>query len=125
MSNEPVKVTLLPSEQVVEDSNKTYAVTDTKGRVITMKKPGILDQFDLVEVLGDTAANDVYRLMCIPILYVVAIDGDPVEKVGSNREMRALIQRIGEEGFQAIQHGIATHFRKTAKPGGEEEPIKK
>ncbi|EJN07787.1 hypothetical protein [Herbaspirillum sp. YR522] len=124
MSNQPT-VTILPSEQILSAENAVHVITDETGRSISIKKPGILDQFDLIEVLGDAAENNVYRSMCIPLLYVSAIDGQPVMKVGSNGEMRALIQRLDEHGFKAVQEGIKQHFTKKPSQGGDEEAIKK
>ena len=44
------------------------------GRTIGLKKPAVLAQFRLVEVLGESAANDVHMGMVLPLMFVVSID---------------------------------------------------
>ena len=101
-------VTLRPSEEVVARAAAETTVSDSTGRQITLKKPGILAQFRLVEAMGPEAAeNSVYRYMCLPVLYVAAIDGEPVLPPTSKLELEALIQRLDEAGMLAVQQGMA------------------
>jgi hypothetical protein len=67
-----------PSEQATAKGAKTVTVTDGSGRKLTLKKPNVLAQYDLIEALEDTAKNDVYVAMVLPLIYVANIDGDPV-----------------------------------------------
>ncbi|WP_430229383.1 hypothetical protein [Paraburkholderia tropica] len=99
-----------PSEQVVRAANEEFSTTDSLGRTIVLKKPGVLAQFDLIEALGDLAKNDVYRVMCIPAIYVVSIDGTVAPPPSNRQQMRALISRLGEEGFEAIRSAIADRY---------------
>lgn len=119
----PPRETKTPTEEVLQTSAQPFSVTDSLGRVITLKKPGILAQFDLIEALGELAKNDVYRVMCIPAIYVMSIDGNPAPPPTNKAQMRALISRLGEEGFEAIRAGINEHFPK-AEEGEDEEALK-
>ncbi|SOY56857.1 hypothetical protein [Cupriavidus taiwanensis] len=102
------KVTLRPSEEVVARAAAEHTVTDTNGRQITLKKPGILAQFRLVEAMGpDAAENAVYRTMCMPVIYVAAIDGEPIIPPTSKLELEALISQLDEAGLMAVQLGMA------------------
>lgn len=116
--------TATPSEQIVRAANEEFSVTDSLGRVIVLKKPGVLAQFDLIEALGDLAKNDVYRVMCIPAIYVISIDGAFAPPPSNKTQMRALISRLGEEGFAAIQRGIKERFPQS-DDGEEDEAVKK
>ncbi|MBO4120286.1 hypothetical protein J5T34_05970 [Cupriavidus gilardii] len=101
-------VTLRPSEEVVARAAAEVTVPDARGRQITLRKPGVLSQFRLVEAMGpEAAANDTYRFMCLPLLYVAAIDGDPVLQPTTKMELEALIQRLDEDGLIAVQEGMA------------------
>jgi hypothetical protein len=92
-----------PSEQVAADANATHVLTDSKGRKITLKDPGILAQYRLVKMLGaDTAKNEIYVNMVVPLLWVVEIDGDAVAPPATERQIEAIIQRLGYEGVAAI-----------------------
>lgn len=100
-----------PTEQLVAAQN-TFEVKDTRGRAITLKKPGVLAQFRLVEALGDSAQNTVYMGMTFPLLYVSAIDGSPLNPLTNKLQVEALIQRLDEEGIAAVVEGVAEHFGK-------------
>jgi len=117
--------TATPSEQIVRAANEEFSVTDSLGRVIALKKPGVLAQFDLIEALGDLAKNDVYRIMCIPAIYVVSIKGEVAPPPSNRAQMRALISRLGEEGFVAIKQGIREHFPNPEEDDEEDEAVKK
>lgn len=115
---------LTPSERIVQDAGAEFSVQDVRGRTFVLKKPDVLAQFDLIEALGDLAKNDVYRMMCIPAIYVVSIDGIAAPAPSNKAQMRALISRIGEDGFGAIQKGIKERF-PAAEEGEEDESVKK
>ena len=105
MGEAKVKVTLnpTPSEQVVARANAEDAITDSRGRKIKLRNPGVLAQYRLVKMIGAEAArNEVYVNMLIPMLWVSEIDGEAVAAPASEREIEALIQRLGEEGIAAI-----------------------
>jgi hypothetical protein len=115
---------MTPSETVVRAANEEFSAVDSLGRTIVLKKPGVLAQFDLIEALGDLSKNDVYRVMCIPAIYVVSIDGAIAPPPSNRMQMRALIGRLGEEGFVAINKAIKQHSPQ--EDGGEdEETVKK
>ncbi len=101
-----------PTEQLVTAAQNTFEVKDTRGRTITLKKPGVLAQFRLVEALGDSAQNTVYMGMTFPLLYVSAIDGSPLNPLTNKLQVEALIQRLDEEGIAAVVEGVAENFGK-------------
>jgi hypothetical protein len=119
-----VKVSLNPSEQVIERANAEVTVTDARGRVIKLKKPGVLAQFRLIEALGDAAKNEVYTGMVLPLIFVTAIDDDPVYQPSSKREVEALIQQLDEDGIAAVLAGVQEHFGK-ADPEADKAALKK
>lgn len=99
-----------PSEQAVAKAQAEVQITDSQGRSITLKKPGVLAQYRLIEALGDAAKNEVYTAMVLPLIFVAAIDGDPVFQPASKREIEALIQRLDEAGISAVNAGVMAHF---------------
>lgn len=101
-----------PSQELVAKAKAEVTVKDARGRAITLKKPGVLAQYRLVEVLGDTASNDVYMNMVLPLMYVSAIDGDPVFAPNKKSEVEALIQRLDEEGIAAVMSGVGENFSR-------------
>lgn len=120
-----VKVTVnTPSEQVVAKAAAEVSVTDDRGRVIKLRKPGVVAQFRLVEILGDTAKNEVYMSMVLPIIFVTAIDDDTVSQPSGKREVEALIQRLDEDGLAAVGRGVMEHFGKQ-DPEADRAAVKK
>lgn len=113
-----------PSEQVVAKAAESFTVTDARGRVIVVKKPGVLAQYRLIETLGASASNETYVAMVLPLIYVAAIDGDTVLPLGRKSEIDALIQRLDEEGLSAVMQCVSDNFAK-ADPEADRQALKK
>ena len=113
-----------PSEQLIKQAAAEVVVTDAAGRKITLKKPGVLAQYRLIEILGDSAKNEVYMGMVLPLIYVSAIGEHPVIQPASKREVEALISRLDEEGINAVMQGVQENFGRT-DPEADKEALKK
>lgn len=111
-------VTLNPTEQLVAETNASFEVQDSRGRSITLRKPGVLAQFRLIEALGESASNTTYVSMVLPLLFVAAIDGDPVAQLTSKRQVEALIQRLDDSGLETVMTGVEKNF---SKPDAEKD----
>lgn len=122
---EALNITMVetPSEQVVAKAIMEANVVDANGRTITLKRPGVLAQFRLVEMLGDTATNAAYVGMVLPLIYVTAIDGDRVSRITTKIGLEGLIQRLDEEGVMAVANGVMEHFGKQ-KPDEDAAALK-
>ena len=99
-----------PSEELIAKAAKEATVTDSTGRIIKLKRPNALAQYRLVDAMGQSAENRVYLSMCIPLIYLDGIDGDPIFQPATKRELEALIQRLDDPGLLALNPGIAQHF---------------
>lgn len=112
---EPPKLSLneSPSALAVAKAAAEHIIADSRGRKIKLKKPGVLAQFRLIEALGDSAKNEVYMGMVLPLIFVVEIDGDAVSMPNTKREVEALIQRLDEDGISAVSVGVHEHFGKS------------
>lgn len=88
-------------------------VIDSNGRRLSLKHPNALAQYKLVDALGASAENRVYLTMCVPLLYLDAIDGERVNMPNSKMQVEAIIQRLDEPGLNALNDGIAEHFGTT------------
>ncbi|MDB6104042.1 MAG: hypothetical protein JWO52_4041 [Gammaproteobacteria bacterium] len=123
-----VKLTLnpqTPSQQAVAAASETHTVTDSKGRRIVLKKPGVLKQFRLVEALGEVAENRVYMRMALPLLYVTDIDGEAVVSIMKKSELEALIQRLGDEGLETVMKAMDEHYGTMSDPEADKAALKK
>lgn len=100
-----------PSEQLVKEATQEHVVIDRKGRKIRLAKPSVLSQFRIVKVLGpDAAANQTYVGMIMPLLFVASIEDDPVYFPNTEAEIDALIQRLSDEGIEAVALGVQEHW---------------
>ena len=113
-----------PSEQLIKQATQPVTVQDAKGRTIHMQKPGVLAQYRLVEAVGNEAAkNEMYMAMVMPLIYVFQIDDDPVIQPSTKLQVDALIQRLDEDGIDAVMAAIAEHFAKP-NPDGDKAALK-
>ena len=119
-----VTINETPSAQVIAPTQAEYSVTDAQGRTIKLKKPAVLAQYRLVEALGASASNSAYMNMVLPLIYVVAIDEDVVYPAMKKSEVEALIQRLDEDGIQAVMEGVQEYFGK-ADPEADKQALKK
>lgn len=114
----PVKVEInqvTPSQQIIKSSAKEVEIIDELGRIIKLKKPSPLANLDFKKALGNNHQNVLYLVEVIPLAYVVSIDGDMVPTPSTNAEIRALYQRLDEEGNSAVQKAVAEAFFEQPK----------
>lgn len=94
-------------------------VKTASGREITLKRPQVLAQLRLVDAIGESAANRVYLGMCMPLIYVAAIDGVEVPALETKKQVEALFQRLDEDGLDALNASIAENFGRDEKAEAE------
>jgi hypothetical protein len=100
-----------PSQQVIKSANELIYVTDSKGRKLGLRRLDFLEEFRIMEAVGaELASNQTYMGMLNPLLFLAEIDGEPVEIPRNKRQIEALIQRAGREGFVAVFEGVVKHF---------------
>lgn len=104
---------LSATEQLLQDSNAPHAVTDSRGRRIMLREPGVLQEYKFVELVGGEAAmNPVWMSMTMPLMYVASIDDSPVFAPVKRIEIDALIERLGRDGIDAVNKGVKEKWGK-------------
>jgi hypothetical protein len=93
---------LTPSEKLVQASIKAQVLKDSRGRKLSVRKPDVLAQFRLIEALGDTASNQSYVQMTMPLIYLGAIGDDPVFPPQNKIQIEALISELGDDGLSTL-----------------------
>ena len=124
-----VKVEINPASTPVavpKPTQNVFEVTDARGRVITLKKPGILANLDFSKAIGKGADtpdgfNKLYLMEVVHLKYVNAIDGSTVPTPSSEGELRALLVRLDDDGNDAVKAGVYDHFLKDQVAAAESE----
>lgn len=123
MAKPTVKVNVnTASEEVVQAVASPTTVSDSKGRSILLRYPGVLAQFRIIEVIGGT--NQAYINMVLPLIYVAAIDGDVIPPLRTKAEIEALIQHLDEHGLVAVSEGVEANFA-AQDPEADKKALKK
>lgn len=105
-----------PSAQIIADANapETLDYEDAQGRahkLVVTRRPGVLGPLRLTEAVGaDNAVNPAYMQMVRPLIYLQAIDAEPVFAPKTKLEIEALIQRLDEEGMGALSMWWTINF---------------
>lgn len=101
-----------------EVNKEESTVTDSKGRVLKIKEPTFLQEARINRLVGDSSTNVGFMCgYCLPAIHVVEIDGNPVPFPTTDRELEALIARLGREGRDAV----ATYFEGREKATSDHE----
>ncbi|MCP3017547.1 hypothetical protein [Cupriavidus basilensis] len=117
-------VTVTPSQQIIKEAAKEITTQDARGREITLRKPGPLNKLRFFEAMGESSINPLWSSVVSPLMFVSAIEGEPVLTPSTKREIEALYQRLDEDGMTAIGAALPGNFGIS---GGEvnEEAVKK
>lgn len=92
-----------PSQSLIKAANQPATLTDGKGRAIGVKKMNPLDRLRLFEVIGaENSKNEQYVGYAALAFLVTSIDGEPVPRPSNKIQLEALVQRLDDEGMDAI-----------------------
>ena len=97
---------LTPSEEIINSKNILHEITDERGRSITLKQPKLVDQYKFIRVLGKDSENAVFAQIVTPLLWVKSIDDVPFSMPSSLNEIWAAVDRLDEEGIDAINEFV-------------------
>lgn len=109
---------LNPAESPAAEARPDNVVVDGRGRTLKISEPDVLTESRLVRMIGqDAAFNAAYmEAYVFPAVSVAEIDGDPVDFPTTQREVDALIQRLGREGI-----GAAAMYRVNKRKAEQKE----
>jgi hypothetical protein len=99
-------------------------VADGRGRRITLKKPSARALCRLLEVLGDSARNQLYFAIVAPLMFIHDVDGIPVPLPETKNDLEILLDSLGQEGLRAVMQGLQQHFSHPAILAPQNEPLR-
>ena len=106
-----------PSAQIIADANRVVQVTDTRGRVFGIRKVTTsIRRLVGLAVAGENQSKPMYMGQVMLAACVCEIDGNKVPLPQNDLQFGALIDRIDDDGFQAIGPAYQANFMP--KDGG-------
>lgn len=83
-------------------------VQDKSGRVIELRRLGVVEQLRLFKALGpDLSDNRAYVGLARVAAAVAAVDGVPVLFPAGEAGIEAVLDRLGEDGVEVVAAAIA------------------
>lgn len=98
-----------PSQAVIRAANEILTVNDALGRAIGIRRLAPVERLRMLKLIG--GQNEHYMGMASLAFLVVGIDADPIAKPANDLQLEALIQRLGDDGIEAVANGALQHFR--------------
>lgn len=96
---------------------------DGAGRVIELRRLGVVEQLRLFKALGpELAENRAYLGLARVAASVAAVDGVPVPFPAGEAGIEAVLERLGEAGVEAVAAAISGPARRRRWPRRETEP---
>lgn len=98
-----------PSEKLMSSHLNGAKVKDELGRILTLKKPDILDQYYLARAMGKDSENSQCYAMGINTLFVQEIDGIVVPRALSENQFLANLSMVKQEGIAAVAEYVLSN----------------
>src|ERR1700733_9041877 len=95
---------------------KPGTVTDAKGRKIVVKTLDTLEEYRLAKIMGESGESSWARSIALQAASVREIEGEPEAFPNSDREIEAMVQRLGSEGFEAVSRAHTDLAKAKPKP---------
>ena len=108
-----------PADRLVRAAASPIEITDALGRKISLRKPTPPANLDFAKAAGSAGLNQVYLAEVLHLKFVFKIDDDVCAVPASDCELRALYQRLGDEGNEAVQLAVFENFMPTGALEGE------
>lgn len=103
--------TRTPSEEIVEEALRVVRVTDTLGRSIGVRKMRMSMRRRMLKVISPEAASrDRYLGLVALAACCAEIDGEEIRFPTTELQFDALIDRLDDAGFEAIQIAMTEHL---------------
>jgi hypothetical protein len=82
-------------------------ITDRTGRTLSLRRVGVLETLRLYKALGpELSMNEAYMGLAVIAASVAVLDGVPMPFPSGEAAIEACLERLGEEGTEAIAAAI-------------------
>lgn len=110
---------MTPTATVLESANERLSVSDQAGRAIIARRLNALDKLRLLKAAGPMLSeNQAWLGVAMLAASVVEIDGIPVPMPTSEKQIEALVARLGDPGLDAVATAISDHDSPSGQSSG-------
>ena len=114
----PVRAVARKTATINNRSVELFATTFGNDRKLELKRLTMGDQFDLAEMMTDTASR-LWTSMALVAASLVSIDGVPVSPGYTRAGLRSILDQLGEDGVAAANDALATSDENRAAEASE------
>jgi hypothetical protein len=104
-----------PSGQVIASQQQEFSATDAKGRLIVLRRPSTWEKFQLPRVLGADSLNPGWMFQAQMIQHVKQIGDDTDVFFRSERDIKAIVETLGDDGLETVEQLFIEHFMPKAE----------
>ena len=92
-------------------AKEVATTTDARGRVLTLRKPSMMQQINFNKVpSAENGMKPAYMMMIAPLMYLQAIDDVPTPIPTTDNEIQARVEHLGDDGFEALIKCMAENY---------------
>jgi hypothetical protein len=110
---QPAPAAPKPSEQLIARANQVIQ--------IGIRRMSVLESARFFELLGpDNSRNEAFLALAVPAYLAVEIDGEPMHRPMTRRELDARMQLLDEAGIEAVNGAIIEHWGAAEAASGDD-----
>jgi len=106
----------MPGVKAEVRAHPPVTIIDAKGRKIVVKPLDALEEFRLAKIMGSNGDSAWARSIALQACSVREFDGDPEAFINNDRDIEAMVQRLGSEGFEAVGKALSELSEVKPKP---------
>lgn len=91
-------------------------VIDAKGRKLVARPLDALEEYRLAKIMGETGDSAWARNIALQAASVREFEGEVETFPNNDREIEAMVQRLGSEGFEALSKALVDYNAAKPKP---------
>jgi hypothetical protein len=91
-------------------------IIDAKGRKIVVRPLDALEEFRLAKIMGANGDSAWARSIALQACSVREFDGEPEAFLNTDRDIEAMVGRLGSEGFEAVGKALGDLEKAKPKP---------
>ena len=110
---------MTPTATVLDAANERLSISDQAGRAIIARRLNALDKLRLLKAAGPMLSeNQAWLSVAMLAASVVEIDEIPVPMPTSEKQIEALVARLGDAGLDAVAIAISDHDNPSGQFSG-------